>query len=82
MIKIKGGMLHTAVSRESFVGNLLIEDGKIKKIGGTLEEKAEQEIDARGLDIFPGFIDAHCHVGLDVFGAGLREWNLMKPMIQ
>lgn len=70
MIKIQGGTIHTAVDREAFQGDILIDGGKIKKIGANLQEEAESVIDAKGLDVFPGFIDAHCHVGLDVLGGG------------
>ncbi len=70
MIKIQGGTIHTAVNREAFQGDILIDGKRIKKIGTDIPEEAESVIDARGLDIFPGFIDAHCHVGLDVFGGG------------
>src|SRR5256885_13443323 len=38
-----------------------ISDGKIVALGRNLSGPAELEIDARGLTIFPGVIDAHVH---------------------
>lgn len=40
-------------------------DGKIKDVGNMTEyKKKDREIDLKGMMIFPGFIDAHCHVGI------------------
>jgi len=47
------------------VGDLLIAEGKIVRIGGTVipgEAKQSQAIDATGLVVCPGFIDLHCHL--------------------
>lgn len=70
---LKQGTIHNAVDREPFVADILIEDGKIKKIAAVLEGKVVNEaevIDATGFDIYPGFVDAHCHLGLDGFATG------------
>lgn len=37
-------------------------------------------IEAAGLNIYPGFVEAHCHTGLDGYGNGVpgqdtNEWN-------
>lgn len=55
----------------TFDGDLLIREGKIAKIAPHIEapEQAER-IDARGLHIFPGFIDAHSHIGISEEKAG------------
>lgn len=70
MICIVNGNIHTAVKREAFKGDILIDQGKIIKIGNGLKNQADEVIDASGLDVYPGFVDAHCHVGLDVFAGG------------
>lgn len=70
MICIKNGTIHTAVKKETFKGDILIQNGKILKIGTDLDGQADQVIRAEGLEVYPGFIDAHCHVGLDVFAGG------------
>ena len=71
---IKQGTIHNAVQREPFVADILVENGKISKIAPVLEGKeanrAEAIIDALGLDIYPGFVDAHCHMGLDGYAVG------------
>ena len=70
MILIKNGNLHTAVTREAFVADILVDNGKIAKIGENLCAEGAEVIDATGLNVYPGFIDAHCHTGLDGHGIG------------
>ena len=41
--------------------DILIENGKIKKVGKTIAEKADKEIDAKGKIVCPGLIDVHVH---------------------
>lgn len=70
---MKQGTIHNAVTEEPFVADILIEDSKIKKIAPVLEGKLINEaevIDATGIDVYPGFVDAHCHLGLDGFAVG------------
>ena len=57
---IKGGVI--AGEREPV--NLLIEKGKIQAIGQEMWEHTEV-LDATGLILFPGFIDAHTHFDMD-----------------
>lgn len=70
MICIKNGTLHTAVSKESFIADILIDGGKIVKIGKGLSADGAEVIDATGLQVYPGFVEAHCHIGLDGYGIG------------
>ena len=48
-----------------FVGDILVEDGRIKKVGGELSRMKIAEgaeiIDAKGLCAAPGFVDIHVH---------------------
>lgn len=45
--------------------DLLIKNGKIAKIAGKISpEKGMQVINAEGLNVYPGFIDAHSHIGI------------------
>ena len=70
---LKQGTIHNAIEEEPFVADILAEDGKIKKIAPVLEGKIVNEaevIDATGIDIYPGFVDAHCHLGLDGYAVG------------
>ncbi len=49
-----------------------IEDGKITEIGSHLDPKDAEVIDAQGALLFPGFIDAHCHLGMWEDGIGFE----------
>lgn len=42
-------------------GDLGIAEGRIIKRGGNIRESAVEEIDATGLHVFPGILDAHVH---------------------
>ena len=46
---------------ESFNGDILIIDGKIKEIGIDLKAENAQIIDGKGLTLMPAFIDTHAH---------------------
>ena len=70
MICIKNGTLHTAVSKETFIADILIDGGKIVKIGKGLSADGAEVIDATGLHVYPGFVEAHFHIGLDGYGIG------------
>ena len=45
MICIKNGILHTAITKDVFVADLLIEHGKIVKIGKNISAENAEEID-------------------------------------
>lgn len=59
MIKIKNGKIITDTVSET---NLYIKDGKIHAVTND-ELPFDDEIDAKGLYVSPGFIDTHCHGG-------------------
>ena len=70
---IKNGTIHDAVNREPYVSDIRIEDGIIKKIGKSIKPKKDEEcIDAEGMNVYPGFVEAHCHLGLDGWGIGFE----------
>ena len=62
------------VTYPSFVGDILIKDSTISELGIHLsvEDNAEniKIIDATGHFVFPGFIDAHTHLGMYNEGVG------------
>jgi imidazolonepropionase-like amidohydrolase len=65
MLCIKNGTLFTMKEEKPFVGDVLVKDGKITDIGQNLSaEGCDEVVDASGLFVFPGFIDAHSHLGL------------------
>ena len=64
---IRNALIHDAVRREPYEGDIVIRGGKLVSVGGTAD--AEDEIlDAGGLNVWPGFVDAHSHIGLDGYG--------------
>lgn len=64
MICIRNGLVFDAVHENPEKKDILIDQGKIVKIGAQLEVPAECEIvDAEGLHVYPGFVDAHSHLG-------------------
>lgn len=83
MLCIKNGTIHTAVSREAIIADIMIEDGKIIKIGTGLNADGAEIIDATGLNVYPGFVEAHCHIGLDGYGIGYEghDYNEMNDPI-
>jgi dihydropyrimidinase len=63
---IQNGEIVTAVDR--YVADLRIENGRIAAIGAGVADSCEQHLDARGLLILPGGIDAHTHFDLPFGG--------------
>ncbi len=65
MLLIQEGLLYTMESDAPIHADLLIQDGKIAEIGNNIvPREGMQVLNARGLRIFPGFIDAHSHIGI------------------
>ncbi len=63
---IKNGTLITA--SETFQADILIEGEKIAQIGKDLTHPSADVVDATGLYVLPGGIDAHVHLDLPMFG--------------
>ena len=84
MLCIKNGTVHDGVHREGFQADILVEDGKIKAIGEKLEIPGDAEVvDAAGLQVYPGFVEAHGHIGLDGSGIGYEgmDYNELNDII-
>lgn len=80
---IHNGLVHDAVHRDACKADILLADGKIAAIGTDLTAPADAVIfDADGLDVFPGFVDAHTHIGLDGYGIGYEgcDYNEMNDI--
>lgn len=70
MIFIKNATINT-ITEGIIIGNLLIENKKIKEIGNDIVAPLDATvIDAKGCLVLPGFIDAHTHLGLWEDGMG------------
>jgi len=63
MLLLKNGEVHTP---DKTIKNcdILIDKGKIKKINPDIDAKGAEIFDVSGKVVTPGFIDAHCHVGI------------------
>ncbi len=71
MLCIKNGLLHTVAEKEPFTADILVDNGKIIAIGTELAVPENAEIiDISGLSVYPGFVDAHCHTGMEGYGIG------------
>ncbi len=62
-VLLKGGRLVDPSSQLDGVGDLLIRDGKIESVGGTIAAPGDATvIDCAGQIVSPGFIDVHAHL--------------------
>ena len=80
---IKNALIHDAVHEEPFYGDIVIENGKIVSVGGDAGKDGDV-IDAEGLHAYPGFVDAHSHIGLDAYGGptgGTFDINEMNDIV-
>ena len=60
---IKGGRVIDPSEGVDVIGDVLIEDGKIVRVEGSIVvPEGTQVIDATGMVVSPGFVDLHCHL--------------------
>lgn len=82
---IQNALIHDAIHPEPFRGDIRILDGKLSEIGGSLSPAENEEIlDASGLEVYPGFVDAHSHIGLDDYGGptgSTYDYNEMNDIV-
>ena len=69
---IKNGLIHDGINSDAYIGDIRIVDGKITEIGKNLDDD-EGVIDASDLNVYPGLVEAHCHIGLDGYGIGFER---------
>ncbi|MCI9034697.1 MAG: amidohydrolase [Lachnospiraceae bacterium] len=84
MLCIKNGTIYNAICKEGFQADILIDDGKIKTIEKNIEVADNvQIINAEGLQVYPGFVEAHGHIGLDGYGIGYEgmDYNELNDII-
>lgn len=64
---IKNARLYTMALINDEIGNILIDNDKILKVGkfDYSTYKIDEVIDASGLIALPGIVDPHCHIGVD-----------------
>jgi imidazolonepropionase-like amidohydrolase len=65
MLAIVNGKVYNMAGEVIDKGTVLMEDGKIQGVGRELAIPEDGKVvDAKGNFIFPGFIDAHSHIGI------------------
>ena len=77
------GTVHTMDGPAIDNGFVAIREGKIWKVGPMEECPADwkgETLDARGGHILPGFVDAHCHLGMFGTPWALRGTTAMRPL--
>lgn len=60
---IRGAWVHGTGADYGIKEDVLIRNGKIEKVGTVPIASDVLEIDAAGMHLLPGFVDAHCHQG-------------------
>ena len=81
---IKNGLIHDAVNPVPYRADISVADGKITAIAPDLSPApGEEVIEAHGLNVYPGFVDAHSHLGLDNYGMGYEghDYNEMNDIV-
>lgn len=81
MLHIKNGTLYTMTDQGILENtDILVDQGKIIKIGKNLTAENAEVIDASGLTVLPGLVDAHSHIGGFDMDTNAQDVNeLTKP---
>ena len=58
---LKNAKIYDGTGAAPFMGDVLIDDQFIRKVGTSIEEKADRVIDLSGKSLSSGFIDGHSH---------------------
>lgn len=81
---IKNAVIFTALQPEPIQADISMANGTITAIAPGLSPAPGQEVvDAAGMRIYPGFVDAHSHLALDGYGMGYDsiDYNEMGNII-
>ena len=71
---IRGGKIHTMTAQGTSTGDILVEGGRIVAVGAGLDAPPDScVLDAQGLTILPGLIDAQIHDGPETDDSLLQE---------
>ncbi|MCE9584939.1 MAG: amidohydrolase family protein [Planctomycetes bacterium] len=66
---LKGATVHTVSGETLAVGDVLVKDGKIASVGGSVDAPGATVIDLKGMHLYPGLIAATSSLGLTEIGA-------------
>ena len=72
---LKNALICNPVPGGAVKMDVLIEDGKFAKIAPSIELPGVETRDLAGKYLYPGFIDAHCHIGLSDYAYNQRDYN-------
>lgn len=81
---LKNGTIHDAIHPQPYQADILIRDGVIAAIAPNLSPaEGEEVLDAAGRQVYPGFVDAHSHLGLDNYGMGFEghDYNELGDIV-
>lgn len=79
-VLIRGGRVMDGSGNPWVQADVLIRGGRIAEIGILRDVQADEVIDASGLYVSPGFIDAHSHAGPGLASAGLSHAEPLLAM--
>ncbi len=69
MLLLKNGLV-LSMAGPAFTGDVLLKDGKIAAVGEHISAEGAEVVDCTGYYVLPGFVDAHCHIGMWEDGMG------------
>lgn len=84
MILIKNGLVKTMAGEDIENGQVLLDGDKIAAVGKEVNAPVDaQVIDAAGCIVAPGFVEGHCHIGLDEEAIGFEgdDYNEMTDPV-
>ncbi len=83
MVLIKNGLIYDAINKQPYNADILVDNGKIIKIEENINQADAEIVDAQGLRVYPGFVEAHCHIGLDGYGIGFEgmDYNELNDVV-
>ena len=76
----QNGTIIDGTGGKPYIGDVLIEDDRILEVGGKISSEADKMVNLEGLQICPGFIDAHSHN--DFFYDREDAEKFFKPFIE
>lgn len=84
---IKNVNIHPVTAAEIKGGSVLIVDGRIAEIGPKISAKGVKVFDGKGMDLYPGLINAGSNVGLSEYSSirdtvDLDELGIFNPQLK
>ena len=71
----KNATIYT-MEEEPFIGDFRVDKGIFTEIGKNLEPKDEDIQDLSGFNVYPGMVEAHCHLGMEETAIGFEGNDL------